>query len=201
MYGVMTNAPFVERATALQWNFTGDGLGILHWVEGDAEAFEATVADVPEVLDYDLEPVDEASFYVYIRDETTEAVREMFEPLTHGGLIMVPPIVYREDGTVSLSIFGPDDELQAALDLVPPPIEVDVESVSGLSAATPTARGRLSDRQREAVDAAIELGYYEIPREASHEDVADALECAPSTAAEHLRKGESELVRTARQPP
>ncbi len=26
MYGVMTEAPFVERATALQWNYTGT-----HW--------------------------------------------------------------------------------------------------------------------------------------------------------------------------
>jgi hypothetical protein len=29
---------------------------------------------------------------------------------------------------------------------------------------------------------------------ASHEDVADAIDCAPSTAAKHLRKAESELI-------
>jgi hypothetical protein len=40
MYGVITEASFVERATALQWNYTGDALGILHYVVGDADALE-----------------------------------------------------------------------------------------------------------------------------------------------------------------
>ena len=43
MYGVMANADFVERGTALQWNFTGDALGILHYIEGDIDAYEAQV--------------------------------------------------------------------------------------------------------------------------------------------------------------
>jgi predicted DNA binding protein len=38
------------------------------------------------------------------------------------------------------------------------------------------------------------LGYYETPREATHEDVAAELECAPNTATEHLQKGEAKLV-------
>jgi len=54
----------------------------------------------------------------------------------------------------------------------------------------------LSDRQREATDAALDLGYYEIPREADHRDVASALDCAPSTTAEHLRKAEAKLVES-----
>mgnify|MGYP002276742734 CR=1 FL=1 len=57
----------------------------------------------------------------------------------------------------------------------------------------PTAR--LTDRQREAVEAGLDLGYYDVPRTTDHEAVADALGCAPSTAAEHLRKAESKLLR------
>ncbi|MFC6975764.1 helix-turn-helix domain-containing protein [Halomicroarcula sp. GCM10025709] len=57
-----------------------------------------------------------------------------------------------------------------------------------------TVETRLSDRQREAVEAALSLGYYDIPRTATHEAVADALDCAPSTAAEHLRKAESRVL-------
>lgn len=44
--------------------------------------------------------------------------------------------------------------------------------------------------------AALEAGYYAVPREASRADVAAALGCAPSTASEHLRKAERRLVRT-----
>lgn len=194
MYGLLTNAPFVERATAMQWNFTGDALGILHYVEGDVDAFEAAVADVDPVVDYELEPAGDGAFYAYIRDATTPEMRDLFEPMTYEGVVMVPPILYHEDGTVSISVFGPGEEIQRGFELVPEPVDITVEEVSGLGALGVAAETRLSDRQREAIDAALELGYYEIPREASHEDVAAAIDCAPSTAAEHLRKAESTLL-------
>ncbi|MFC6874642.1 helix-turn-helix domain-containing protein [Halobellus marinus] len=53
----------------------------------------------------------------------------------------------------------------------------------------------LSDRQQEALQTAVELGYYDTPREDTHADVADELGCAPNTASEHLQKGEAKLVR------
>ncbi|MFB6270785.1 MAG: helix-turn-helix domain-containing protein, partial [Halobacterium sp.] len=49
--------------------------------------------------------------------------------------------------------------------------------------------------QREAVEAALELGYYDDPRAATQADVADRLDCAASTAGDHLRKAEAKLVR------
>lgn len=196
MYDVLANAPFVERATAMQLNFNGDAMGILHYVEGDIDAFDETVADVDPVVDYALEPAGEDAFYAYVRDEATDGLREMFDPLTNGGIVIVPPVLYHEDGTVTLSAFGPTAEIQAAFDALRSPVEFAVEEVGGLGAMAAMAETQLSRRQREAVDAALSLGYYEIPREAIHEDVANAIDCAPSTAAEHLRKAESKLLRS-----
>lgn len=195
MYGLLTGAPFVERATAMQWNFTGEALGILHYVEGDLDAFESAVADVDPVIDYDVEPAGEASFYAYVLDETTAPLREMFDPITYGGLVVVPPIRYRADGRVTMSIFGPAETIQAGMESIPSPIEVEIEEVGGLTGLLPGTGAFLSSRQREAIEAGIELGYYEVPREASQEDVARELECASSTAAEHLRKAEAKLAR------
>ena len=194
MYDLWANAPFVERATALQWNFTGDALGILHYAVGDADAFEAAVEEIPEVLGYDIERTGDEAFYVYVRDATTDALGDLFGPITRGGLIVIPPIRYHGDGTVTFSLFGPDAELQAAVESVPEPVSVTVEEVSGLDATASAAETLLTERQREAVEVAVELGYYEVPREAGHDDVAEAIDCAPSTAAEHLRKAESRLV-------
>lgn len=195
MYDVMMNAPFVERGTALQWNFTGDALGILHYIEGDADAYAEAAAEVPEVLGFDIVEAGEDAFYAYIRDATTDALQDLFGPITTGGLVVVPPIVYHEDGTVTLSLFGPTDEMQDAIEAVPSPIDVTIEEIGGLAATRPAVEARLSDRQRDAITTALELGYYEIPREVSHEDVAEAIDCAPSTAAEHLRKAESKVLR------
>lgn len=197
MWDVMANAPFVDRATALQWNFTGDALGILHYVVGDRETFEREIAGIEEVLAYDVARAGAGSFYVYVRDATTEALGDLFGPITQGGLVVVPPIRYHEDGTTTFSLFGPDAEIQAAIETVPGPVEVTIERITGLERAPATVETRLSERQREAIEAAVELGYYEVPREASHEDVAASIDCAPSTAAEHLRKAESTLVTSA----
>jgi predicted DNA binding protein len=196
MYGVMTEASFIERATALQWNYTGDALGILHYVVGDADALETAMREIPEVLDYDVARVDARSFYVYVRDTTTGPLQEMFAPVTSGGILVVPPVKYEPDGTVVFSMFGPDDELQEAVTSVPSPIDVTIEAVGGLADTTAAVEAQLTDRQREVVKTAVARGYYDIPRTVSQAEIAAELDCAPSTVAEHLRKAESRMMRT-----
>ncbi|WP_135535758.1 MULTISPECIES: helix-turn-helix domain-containing protein [Halostella] len=195
MYDVMANAEFVEYATALQWNFTGEELGILHYVEGDPERFEAAVQSFPEVLDYELERAGDRAFYAYIRDDTNAAVQELWGVTAWRSLVSVPPIEYRPDGTVTFSMFGPSDEIQAAIDAVPDPVSVTVEEITGLQAMPHTVASSVTDRQRAAVEAAVGVGYYDVPRTGSQADVAERLGCAPSTAAEHLRKAESRILR------
>lgn len=194
VYDLWANAEFIERSTALQWNFTGEELGILHRSVGDVDAFEAAIEAIPEVLAYDIVRTDTDVFYVYLRDTPTDAFDEMVRPFAESSLVVVPPVRYHEDGTVTFSIFGPDAEIQAGIDHLPAPMECTIEAISGLESMAATVETRLSRRQREAMEAAAELGYYEVPREASHEDVAAAIDCAPSTAAEHLRKAEATLV-------
>jgi hypothetical protein len=196
MYGVLTNAPYVERATALQWNFSGDALGILHYVEVDSEALTARMDELSVVRDYEIASDGDGAFYLYVHDATTDSLQELFGPLSGSALVVVPPIQYHADGTVTMSLFGSAEDLQSAVDSIPDPIDVEIESVGGLVGATPAADGLLSERQREAVEVALKLGYYAVPREAGHEAVAEAMDCAPSTAAEHLRKAESKVLRS-----
>ncbi|PSP27595.1 DNA-binding protein [Halobacteriales archaeon QH_2_65_14] len=198
VYDLLANGLCIERATALQWNLTGDATAsFLHYVEGNIEAFEQAVTAIDRVTDYDLVTAGEGGFYAYIQSTNTESFQTMADMLTDSGIVVVPPIVYHEDGAVTMSVFGPGSEIQAGIETFPSPIEIEIEEVGGLAAMSAAVGARLSDRQREAIEAALELGYYDVPREASHEDVATELDCAPSTAAEHLRKAESKLLRTA----
>jgi predicted DNA binding protein len=196
MFDVLMNAPFVERATALQWNWAGETLGILHYVVGDIDAYDAAAADIEEVIDYELEPAGDDAFYAYVFDELTPTSRAMFEPVSYRGLVVVPPIVYHEDGRVSMSAFGPAAVIQRAIEAVPDPMDATVRAVGGLTGLPQVTESYLSERQQAALEAALELGYYAIPREADQKDVAAALSCAPSTAAEHLRKGERKVIRS-----
>lgn len=56
--------------------------------------------------------------------------------------------------------------------------------------------GVLTDVQREALVVAHEAGYFEIPRSASLEDVADRLGVSPQAASERLRRGMAAVVET-----
>jgi hypothetical protein len=52
----------------------------------------------------------------------------------------------------------------------------------------------LTDRQREALRVAYELGYFDIPRKASLEDVAAKLDISASSTSERLRRAETQLI-------
>lgn len=49
-------------------------------------------------------------------------------------------------------------------------------------------------RQRELLNEAVERGYFEIPRETTLEEIADAMGITKTTASNHLRKAERTLV-------
>lgn len=196
MYDLLVNAEYIERATAMHWNCSGEELGIMHYIEGDPEAFRDDIEDVPEVVDYELTVAETNAFYVYIQDTMNQRLRELFDLLDHSPVVIIPPVEYSPDGRVSYSVFGPSSAIQSALDEIPGPITVSVTEVGSLAAVPSALETVLSDRQQQAIQAALDLGYYEIPRMATHEDIASTIGCAPSTAAEHLQKAESELLRS-----
>jgi predicted DNA binding protein len=49
--------------------------------------------------------------------------------------------------------------------------------------------------QREALSAALEMGYFEVPRDASLEHVADELDISRQALSTRLRRGQSNLLR------
>lgn len=55
-------------------------------------------------------------------------------------------------------------------------------------------RGRLTDRQHEALVTAYEMGYFERPKHANASEVADALGIAQSTLTEHLVTAQRKLL-------
>jgi DNA-binding CsgD family transcriptional regulator len=53
---------------------------------------------------------------------------------------------------------------------------------------------RLTDRQREVIQTAFDMGYYEVPRNVSTEDISAELDLDSSTVAEHLQRAERNLL-------
>lgn len=194
MYDLLANGSCVDRVKTTHWNVSGDELGIMHFIHGEMDAFEDAVEEIDSVLAAELTRVDDDSFYAYLRSSLTRGSSELFGTLTQGRLVVVHPVEWHPDGTQSISVMGSPEEIQNVVDDLPDPVECTVEQIGGLEQVAEAAKAKLSDRQQEALESALTLGYYDIPRDASVEDVAADIGCARSTAAEHLRKTESKLL-------
>jgi predicted DNA binding protein len=96
--------------------------------------------------------------------------------------------------TMELTIVGQAGDLQAVVDDLPDAMTVDVTRVGEYAG---WHERDLTDRQREVVRAAWRVGYYEVPRQAGVEAVADEVDCAVSTASDLLRRAEATLVGNA----
>lgn len=161
----------------------------------DRERYREVIDAVESVRSYDLTPIDDRSFYVYVCQETRGAdlqFRRAFEALE---LVVVPPIVFDREGTMRMTIVGDGTHLQELVDNVPPDVDAAVHEIGEFDRRHRTLAGSLTDRQHEALAAAVECGYYDVPRTGSVQDIAAVLECAPSTASDHLQKAESAVVR------
>jgi predicted DNA binding protein len=69
--------------------------------------------------------------------------------------------------------------------------------LTGLSALEPRQESYLAEltgRQRQALITAYSLGYYDVPRKVSSEEVSRHLNMDKSTFVEHLRKAERKIV-------
>ncbi|WP_363465129.1 helix-turn-helix domain-containing protein [Halogeometricum borinquense] len=199
MHQFLSEQELIRRAYLRHWNFSDPSAvtTLFHVVgdvaEGSDEYIDALDA-VDTIVEYDITPVDDRSFYVYVTEATNGIARELRTLLTDTDLLVVPPIVYGPDGEMQLEIAGHDSELQALVAGLPSHVSVSVDRLGEYDAHRESSVAALTERQREVVSVAREIGYYDVPRNAGVRDVADRLDCSKSTAANHLRKAEARLV-------
>lgn len=193
----------VVRYEELQsWNVAARDDGIeyeLFYVEADRDPYVEALDAVESIRWYDVEPIDEDSFYVYVCQETRpedEHWREAFAALN---LVVVPPVIYDAEAAFYMTVVGGAEDLRAMLDGLPDDVEATVRAIGEYDRRHAPVVGDLTDRQLEAVEVAAELGFYEVPREADVADVAAELDCAESTAATLLQKAEGRSMKRIAQ--
>ncbi|MFP8951580.1 helix-turn-helix domain-containing protein [Natrialbaceae archaeon A-arb3/5] len=182
------------RYWMVNWNHAHNGHNVfLFHVVGDREAYRERLAAFDGSMSFDITDGDGKAFYVYIREKPGDLGEKLIAAFARGSLVPIPPLEYRMDWSLRFGLVGEPEDIRAALDAVPDEIETTVERVGEYQGGDSTV-AVLTDRQREALRVAREMGYFAVPREASVEDVAAELGCAPGTAAEHLRKAQQRVV-------
>ncbi|MCG1002709.1 MULTISPECIES: helix-turn-helix domain-containing protein [Halobacterium] len=162
--------------------------------EGDLDRFESAVEDDPTVDDAALvEDGDDHRLYrVSVSEDTPVTLYPMDDRMEASRL----GVTSSADG-VEARLRFPNRE---SLSEFQPRVEargVDV-TLRGVYSDTETALGDeygLSAKQREALVTAAELGYYDVPRQASLSDVADELGVSSQAVSERLRRGIKTFVR------
>jgi hypothetical protein len=187
-------ATYLDRVEIVNWNVAEPPVGFLLRVRGDYERLARTLRDGTNVRDFELFPNGEGEAYCFLAAEGPTVGRPLFENFTRKDLLTVPPVACHDDGSSTFTLVGTEPAIQAAVDGVPDGVDVTVEAVGAGPVAPDGAVDGLSPRQRAAVRAALGIGYYDVPRTATTEDVARELGCATATASEHLRKAEARLV-------
>ncbi|SDY41647.1 helix-turn-helix domain-containing protein [Halopenitus persicus] len=200
----------IERAELRYWNAVLDGTNAFVFrVVGDPEPFRAKLEARESTIDYALTPATNGVFHCCVRDEATPADESYIAAFARGTLVVVPPIRFNPDGTTDLTLVGTAADVAAAVEDLPEGLSATVRSVgpyeryadpatAGLmepdAAVSAEQAAALTKRQRAAVAAAVEHGYYDSPRAGAVSDVADELGVSTGTAAEHLRKAEATVM-------
>lgn len=196
LVGLLAHSSEISEARLLDVNTTIGGFEtMLFAIDGDPSTFAERARETEGVDSVTLSVrAGERSYALVVADPLeTPLCRSIHEFGPAAGFVLQTPIRYR-DGAMFCRVVGDPEPLQEAVDVAPDWADVDIAEIGQFRGGLEDPIVRLSDRQRAALEAAHELGYYDQPRGVTHEDIAAALECAPATASDHLQKAEAKLV-------
>lgn len=107
------------------------------------------------------------------------------------------PPEFLDVNRMKITLVGEEEELQKYMRRADKSkLAPKILSLTQLKPQSESPISSLTPKQRQAVLAAYGLGYYDVPRSVSSDDMARLLKIDKSTLAEHLRKAERNLVKS-----
>ena len=181
----------ITRAELLTWSPTADAT-TLFWCDGEREATEAAIRAIDSLLVSNLVE-DINGTYVFLQQEAYEFAPTLLDTIADAHVVFIPPVVFLETGAVQFEAVGEATALSSFHEELSALSEVSIEQVHEFERTN--SPSRLTDRQQAALDAAVSVGYYEVPRDGTVADVAEILGCSTSTAGELVRKAEAAVIK------
>jgi predicted DNA binding protein len=184
----LADADDITREAIHQVELLGDGTGVmLAEARGNQERYERILADSEYVHRYAVTGV-EGRWYAYLQFEPKEINRRMLEHRQESAMMMEMPVETNPDGSMDVTLVGEEGAFADAV-----PRDQDAYDVALLETGQRPPRiddlfACLTERQQTILETAVELGYYENPRQATQQDIADAVDATAGTVGEHLRK-------------
>lgn len=176
----------------------GDGTVLmLTQLRGDLELARTILEEREDIRQ--CEVFGEEDGYAYIHVDATDVVQQLLTVEREHEVLISTPIEFTDtewdDGEkLRVTLLGEDRTLQRVVSNAPDAVDISLEETGDYQPDLDEVAALLTDRQHEILQTAVELGYYEVPRETTHSEIAATLDVAPGTISEHLQKIESKVL-------
>lgn len=165
----------------------------IYQFSGDRDALESILADSEMVYKYQLSGVDDA-IHAYLHIEADERLVGLLSMLREFAFIFDTPLEFTRRGGLCVTMIGDVKSFQKAVPDVPDGIRLKLLKTGSYQPNTDRLFSQLTDRQQEILRTAVDMGYYDVPRAVTHDDIGEELGCTGGTVGGHLRKIESRIL-------
>lgn len=186
--------PGVDLEAIHHFNVLEDGTAVvLMEFSGEVDRLDALVGDNPNVLSYDPSASEQGAF-VYSRVTADEELQQLYSVPQRRELVLDTPMRYTDRGALEVRAIGNQRAIREAIEDVPDGLTLKFISTGEYDPDQPESDDQLTERQREVLRTAVEMGYYEEPRRTNYQELAEELDLSSGTVGEHLRKIESTVL-------
>lgn len=192
----IAETPGVNREAILHLQLMRDGAAMaVYRLRGEMDAVSTVLAEAPEVERYRVFSSDNEHFHLHVVFQPDHPLQALLSLTDRHRIVIEPPIEFVDGGrSMRVTIGSLQEMVQRAADEFPDGVDVSVEQIGRYDPSRDGLLAELTSRQREVLAVAVGRGYYDIPRRATHEDLAAELDCSAGTVGEHLRKIESRVL-------
>ncbi|MDS0475988.1 helix-turn-helix domain-containing protein [Natrinema sp. 1APR25-10V2] len=183
-----------ERVHAIR--LLADGVILaLYEVRGTAEQVRAAI-DATDDIRYHSLAQNKDRVIIFLETEPEPLLNEVLEFFRTQRVIVDFPVELVEPTRSVLEItqVGKQRALQRIVRIEPEGVRAEITEVGQYNPFENRLFTLLTDRQQEVLIAAHEQGYFDPPREVTHEDIAEQLGCNAATVGHHLMQIQSRLV-------
>lgn len=183
----------IQRLSIRQIDILDDGTGIVVYTSrGDLERGKRLLEARDDI--YDVDYVGETDGITLVHFEPNETVRNLLAVGRSQPIALDLPIECLPDGGVRVTVLGSDTGISEVVDGMPESLALSLESMGTYDPDRSDPFASLTERQQEILLTALELGYFETPRQTNQEAIADMLDVSTATVGEHLRRIQAKLI-------
>ncbi|RRJ30331.1 helix-turn-helix domain-containing protein [Halocatena pleomorpha] len=186
----LAEAPDITREAIDHFELLDDGtLAMLSRVRGNLERYRNILTRSPAVIECAV--VGTEAGFGYSQVEPNDLNRHLIEHQRSSEFIVQMPVEYTADGAQRITMIGTADSFAAASTDSPDGVDVEIEEIGEYHPTINHLFSNLTSRQREVLERAVAMGYYENPRQTTHGEIAERLDITAGSIGQHLRNIEA----------